>query len=115
MNDFIRFQISALGELIKKYALCDDNPCHNTGATFKNDVFELKAEYWGDCSDECDKDEIDVSRDCPACAPNFIYKDYKFTAMWYKHVNRSFSIYGEGTTSETVDMFVNCLNSLKTS
>jgi len=50
-----------------------DSPFQNTGNSYMNDTFYVRAYYWGD-----DEDKIRQ--------PNFQYK--KFKCYWYKHSMR---------------------------
>lgn len=57
-----------------KYHIYSDNtPWKNTGMVFKNDVFTVRAYYWGD---DDEKEQL----------PNFQYKG--LAIKWYKHSNR---------------------------
>lgn len=69
-----------------KYQRVMQSPFDNTGNTYSNDVFTVRAYYWGD--------------DCgEALKPNFEYKDFR--VYWYKHSNRGVGIkYDKPITAE---------------
>lgn len=115
MNDFIRQQISSLGEAVVTLGHCIRSPCSNTAAKYENDVFVLRAYSWGDCAIADAKDEPDpVCNDdsCDICAPNFVFKDSSFSASWYKHVNRGFTCEKVESSQQAIKMFAECLQSL---
>ena len=72
------------------------SPFGNTGNSFKNDVFEVNAYYWGD-----DEKEIEKT--------NFKYKNIEIS--WYKYLGRGMCI-PEMTYEELDDMLNECLKSL---
>ena len=72
------------------------SPFENTGDSFKNDVFEVNAYYWGDDKKEMEK-------------PNFKYKNIEIS--WYKYLGRGMDI-PELTYEELDDMLNECLKSL---
>lgn len=72
------------------------SPFENTGHSFKNDVFEVNAYYWGN-----DKKEIKK--------PNFKYKNIKIS--WYKYLGRGMDI-PEMTYEELDEMLNDCIKSL---
>lgn len=76
----------------KKYS----SPFRNTGNSFKNDVFEVSAYYWGADEKEMEK-------------PNFKYKNIEIS--WYKYLGRGMDI-PEITYEELDDMLNECLKSL---
>lgn len=55
---------------------------------FENDVFKIEPYYWGECDcpepEEDDDEEVHVD-DCPARAPNFLFKATGFRIEWYKY------------------------------
>lgn len=55
------------------------SPFRNTGSKYANDVFEVRAYYWGD------DEELEN-------LPNFSYKNGEFTATWYKYVSRNLNV-----------------------
>lgn len=73
-----------------------DSPFGNTGNSFKNDVFEVNAYYWGADEKEMEK-------------PNFKYKNIEIS--WYKYLGRGMDI-PEMTYEELDDMLNECLKSL---
>ena len=77
----------------------DKDPCSNSGASFKNDIFEISAYCW-----------CDGERHPDGCPPNFKCGD--FSAEWYKHVNRGFIQSRPISALEWVDIMIKCLGSL---
>ena len=73
-----------------------NSPFGNTGNSFKNDVFEVNAYYWG-------ADEKEIEK------PNFKYKNIEI--YWYKYLGRGMCI-PEMTYEELDDMLNECLKSL---
>ena len=72
-----------------------DSPFGNTGASFKNDVFEVEAYNWDD----------DI------CQPyNFKWKDVEIS--WYKYLGRGTTINKKITPEEAKKMFDECIKSL---
>lgn len=71
-----------------------ENPFSNTGAKFKNGVFEVEAYSWGD-------DEQPY---------NFKYKDIEIS--WYKHCLRDVTINKIVTEEEIDKMMIDCIRSL---
>lgn len=71
------------------------SPFGNTGAYFKNDVFEVEAYSWNDDYDQ---------------RYNFKYKDIEIS--WYKYLGRDVLINKEITPKEAVEMFDDCINSI---
>lgn len=72
------------------------SPFGNTGDSFKNDVFEVNAYYWGD-------DEKEMKK------PNFKYKNIEIS--WYKYLGRGMDI-PEMTYEELDEMLNDCIKSL---
>lgn len=73
-----------------------NSPFGNTGNSFKNDVFEVNAYYWG-------ADEKEIEK------PNFKYKNIEIS--WYKYLGRGMCI-PEMSYEELDDMLNECLKSL---
>ena len=73
-----------------------NSPFGNTGNSFKNDIFEVNAYYWG-------TDEKEIEK------PNFKYKSIEIS--WYKYLGRGMCI-PEMTYEELDDMLNECLKSL---
>lgn len=69
-----------------------DSPLQNTGAEYKNEVFELKAYNWN---------EEDY---------NFRFGDFKI--YWYKHINRAMEMNKKITPEEFVSIYNKCLDSV---
>lgn len=69
-----------------KYHQEMSSPFDNTGNVYSNDVFTVRAYYWGDDWSE-------------ALKPNFRYKDFR--VYWYKHSNRGVEVkYDKPITAE---------------
>ena len=73
-----------------------ESPFNNTGNSFKNDVFEVQAYNWND----------EISQDY-----NFKWKDIEIS--WYKYLGRDTTINKQITTEYAVEMFNECLKSIK--
>lgn len=73
-----------------------ESPFGNTGNKFFNKVFQVQAYDWNE----------DIEQQF-----NFKYKDIKIS--WYKYLGRDTTINKEITPEEAVDMFNDCINSLK--
>lgn len=71
-----------------------NNPFGNTGADFKNDVFEVDAYDWG-------------NEEQPY---NFKWRD--FEVSWYKYLGRGMSCNRELKPKEAIEMFNECLKSV---
>jgi len=87
--------LNALREIFNVFKGVNNNPFGNTGASWKNNVFEVKAYSW---SDEADQEY------------NFKWKD--FTVSWYKYLGRGGSQNKILTTDEIEQMAKECLSSL---
>lgn len=81
-----------------KYKNEYDNPFDNTGNTFKNSMFEVQAYSWND----------DIEQQY-----NFKYKDIEIS--WYKYLGRDTTINKKISEKEAVEMYNNCIKSLKDS
>jgi hypothetical protein len=72
-----------------------ESPFYNTGASFKNDTFEVEAYNWNE----------DI------CQPyNFKWRDVEIS--WYKHLGRDTRINKKITPNEAKEMFDECIKSL---
>jgi len=71
-----------------------DDPFHNTGNSYSNDVFSVDAFDW-------------VGEDQEY---NFKYKDVKI--RWYKYLGRGTEINGDYPTDQMIEMYNNCIRSL---
>lgn len=78
-----------------KYQIQMSSPFRNTGADFKNDVFQVEAYSWDD----------DYAQPY-----NFKYQDIEIS--WYKYLGRGTTINKEITSEEAIKMFDNCTKSL---
>lgn len=80
------------------------SPFQDTGAEYSNDIFTVRAYYWGD-----DDDVINL--------PNFQYKD--FECYWYKHNMRGLTWKYKGKrdcnipTSFIIKMLDDCFKSMR--
>jgi hypothetical protein len=75
---------------------------------FKNDTFEIRGYYWGDC--DCEEDHVD---DCPCVLPNFVHKKTGLELSWYKYPFRD-SYSNLPLTEELMSKIVeDCIESLK--
>ena len=82
--EYMSASVENLGEELKVLGLAKENPCYNTGASFENDVFALRAYCW------CDGNNEGHGECCP---PNFEYKVWpEFAMFWYKHSRRGDSV-----------------------
>lgn len=81
--------------LILAKKLTGSSPFNNTGATFENDTFKVRAYQW----------DFNPLQDW-----NFKYKNIEI--RWYKHLNRSPEINGGYTHKEMVRMYLDCINSI---
>lgn len=75
-----------------------DSPFDNTGACFKNDVFEVRAYYWGD-DEALEK------------LPNFRCEDVEVS--WYKYLGRGMSVNKPLSVERMVEVFDKCLISIR--
>lgn len=73
-----------------------ESPFGNTGNKFFNKVFQVQAYEWNE----------DIEQQF-----NFKYKDIEIS--WYKYLGRDTTINKEITPEEAVDMFNDCIDSLK--
>lgn len=91
--------LSLIGENIVAAAAArkeqQDNPFQNTGATFKNDVFEVQAYSWNEEEEQ---------------PFNFAWRDLRVS--WYKYVGRGMSANMEVDARLVNEMLIDCLNSI---
>lgn len=91
--------LSLIGENVVAAAAArkeqQDNPFQNTGASFKNDVFEVRAYSW-------DEDEEQPF--------NFAWRDLRVS--WYKHAGRGMSVNKKVDVHLVNEMLVECLGSI---
>jgi hypothetical protein len=78
------------------------SPFDNTAETYENNIFAVRAYYWGN-----DEDKIDL--------PNFSYKNGEFTVHWYKDSHRILWIdcKVEFTVEYLNNMVNDCFNALR--
>lgn len=83
-----------------RYQIEMDSPFENTGNTYRNDVFQVKAYYWGN-NGEMIK------------GPNFSYRGLE--VRWYKHLHRDSYILcdKEITLDFLAEMIDECINSMR--
>ena len=82
-------------QLWNETQLDTESPFANTGASFKNDTFEVEAYNWND----------DI------CQPyNFKWRDVEIS--WYKYLGRDTTINKKITPNEAKKMFDECIKSL---
>lgn len=74
-----------------------DSPFYNTGNSFKTDVFEVRAYYWGEDEAEMDK-------------PNFKCGDVEIS--WYKHLGRGDTINKRISRRKMEKIYLKCLISI---
>ena len=74
----------------------DRNPFRNTGATYENPTFKVRAYDWSEDSDGL---------------PNFEWRDLKI--YWYKYCGRGLYLNRETTHSELAEMLEDCLKALR--
>lgn len=95
----LQHALSLLGENIVAAAESHgermDNPFSNTGARFKNDIFEVQAYSW-------DEDEEQPF--------NFAWRDLRVS--WYKYVGRGMSVNMKVDVRLVNEMLVECLGSI---
>ena len=118
-DDYLVDRLRDLTEAIDKSGKADAvggclGGSYGYGATFKNDVFEMRPFYWGDCQHEGDEEECrDIT--CPANLPNF--KCGGFEVRWYKYIGRSMEVDGDGDgpgmRAGLEEMFARCFASLE--
>ena len=99
--EYIVALLSYLDEEIKRVVWNNtqkefDSPFDNTANSFKTDKFEVKAYNWNDKN---------------AQPYNFKYKDIEIS--WYKYLGRDTTINEEYDYSVIVDMFNDCLESIR--
>ena len=118
-KDVVEMYLRILGNTLVYLGFCKDSPCSNSGATFENDVFSMRAYNWGDCIESTDGDETDgvllspsPECNCPSCAPNFIHYPSEFSASWYKYVGRGFQC-DDINFQKIFDIFKECYDSLE--
>lgn len=100
LPNYIYKGLCMLGEYIEKNNLSWDDPTSNSGATFENDTFAIRAYCWAEESPQ-------------ALLPNFEYGDIK--VAWYKNAARSASINKHLTYKEWCAVGEVCMKSLKQS
>lgn len=83
-----------------KYQIEMDSPFDNTGNTYRNDVFQVNAYYWGNNGEMIKR-------------PNFSYKGLE--VRWYKHSHRDPYILcdKEITLDFLAEMIDECINSMR--
>ena len=76
------------------------SPFFNTGNSYRNDTFQVRAYYWG-------------SNENMITWPNFSYKDME--VHWYKHFGRGMTVKknGELTLDFLAEMVEDCIASLR--
>ena len=79
-----------------KYQKSMNSPFDNTGETYKNKTFTVRAYDW---NIDDDKKEL----------PNFDYKNI-LHVYWYKHSGRCVTVYYDGEYNFNIDFLANILN-----
>ncbi len=94
--DHVEKALEDISEALARYLKIEvaDTPFYNSGATFKNDTFEVQAYSWAD-------------DDQPY---NFKFDDVEIT--WYKHFRRGAYINVEIEQREASEMARECIDSL---
>lgn len=92
-----------------------DNPFANTGARFKNDVFEANAYDWSDCTCAACWSEDNWSAEKCTCGwrpqeYNFKWRDIEVS--WYKYLGRGMEVNREVSEDESRELLIECLKSL---
>ncbi len=99
-------------EKLEKY--CDDY------GRFKNNIFEMSAYWWGDCTCGAEPGSVEMysgpkahKKDCMVYICNFHFKPTNIKIDWYKYPFRSMTANREFTKDELRDAIRNCEESLK--
>lgn len=100
MPSFVRAGLAVLGEATASESSTGADPTGNTGASFENDIFALRAYDWG---------WEDSTEECP---PNFEYKPSGFSASWYKYLGRGSTVSGRISPKAFARLLAECLASL---
>ena len=95
---YVELGLELLGELIREMDLAPDSPASNSGAEFANDVFVMRAYYWGDEDDP--RGEL----------PNFEYGD--ISIHWYKCSARDCTTNRPIYAKEWAGVMLRCIRSL---
>ena len=105
-SDDVVNALTIIEEHLYEYGHIEDapytSPFRNSGATFKNDVFQIRAYDWGW---DFDDDRTDLPE------PNFRWKD--FEVRWYKYLGRGTTMNRDIEPREVYDMLQECIESLK--
>jgi hypothetical protein len=108
-SDKVSYGIVVLASIVE--AKTGNDPIR--GFEFKNDVFEIRPFYCGDCPEgsNCHEDDGEFLHDddCPCNLPNFKCGD--FDAIWYKHPGRGFYC-DDINVDEFITIMRRCLESL---
>lgn len=85
------------------------------GQEFKNDVFEMRPYYWGDCT--CGADEtdegVDHTKECALMLPNFKHYASGVELEWYKYIGRGMKANKDVGMFEFCDIIKECIESIK--
>lgn len=95
-KDFLSKGLASLGLAVK--SLAGGNPTENNSSQYSNNVFSIKAFYWGE-------EQIQTKE------PNFKYEDLEI--RWYKYLPRSLEVNRVVSESEWLSIVTKCLDSLK--
>jgi len=94
--EFVVSLLRVLGELLKQKKLVEYDPTSNNGAQYKNNVFEIQAYSWNEDEEQ---------------SYNFKWKDVEVS--WYKYLGRSTTINKVIDIEHAIQMFCECVDSLK--
>lgn len=97
LQSHVELGLRYLGLLIANKTKDGCSPAENNGAVFENEVFSMRAYYWGD--------EDNISQ-----LPNFKYK--KFEVTWYKYIGRGSAQNRKVSVEEFNSVFLDCIRSL---
>lgn len=112
---FLHDALDAISGVMQINKTCGDyTPFSNSGATYKNDVFEANTYDWSECNcDNCFDDGWTQDKCTCGWKPqeyNFKWKDIEVS--WYKHSNRGATVNRVVTHQEVKQMLKECLSSL---
>lgn len=88
------------------------------GCHFKNEVFEMHPEFWGEC--KCDDPTFTDNElwdkhlpDCPAGWPNFKHFKSGVEIKWYKYIGRDMQYNKKITAAQWTKIIRECFKSIK--
>lgn len=107
LSEYLEALLQAIGEEIERVEWNNqqqqyESPINNNGEVYETDRFKMEAYCW--CDGDLHKE---------GCPPNFLYKPNNFRVRWYKYLGRGSSMSRSITEKEAVEMFQDCLESVR--